>query len=238
MLIYLCEDTKSDLLRLQHYLGAYARQKQIPFQLQTFSSGRDLLSAYREARRQPELIFLDIFMDDSNGMDTAKELRQIGYDGGLIFTTSSMEHAVDSYEVNALFYLHKPYDHEQFELAMERCTPIFRKAQEKFTFRYEREPMSVPYADIVFFETGPSHTVILHAVHGTFSFSGTLSQVNEQFQDNANFLRIGRSFLINLNHVAKNPANDLIMSDGSIVQIPVRSQTSVRAAVAAWQRRL
>ena len=54
-------------------------------------------------------MFLDIYMNGSNGIDTAKELRRSDADCLLIFTTTSTDHALEGFQVRALHYLVKPY---------------------------------------------------------------------------------------------------------------------------------
>ena len=60
MQIYLCDDSESDLLRLQHHLKSYAREKTLSFELVSFASGELLLTTYEKSGEKPELIFLDI----------------------------------------------------------------------------------------------------------------------------------------------------------------------------------
>ena len=236
MLIYICEDSKSDTLRLKHHLDTFSKERQYNFEIVAFSSSETLFADYENTQKQPDLMFLDIYMDGENGMDTAKKLRNMGYEGGIIFTTSSTEYAMDSYEVNALYYLQKPYDHNHFVNAMERCNHILQKTQNSFTFIRKKKEYSIPYADILFFETG-QHTVIVHTTSDTISFPGSLNQIAEVLQHADNFLTVGRSFLINLDHVTGQFQNDLIMSDDSIVQIPVRKKDEVLSAVEQWQKR-
>lgn len=235
MLIYICEDSESDALRLNHHLITFSKEKQYNFDIISFSSGDELVTDFEQSHNWPELLFLDIYMNGKNGIDTARHLRSLGYSGGIIFTTSSTEHAMDSYEVNALYYLQKPYDHSHFINAMERCRHILKNAQQNFTFTLKKKKFSIPYADILFFETG-QHTVILHMISGTVSFPGSLTQITELLCQSDNFVSVGRSFLINLNHVSGRFHNDLLMSDHSIVQIPLRKQDEILAIVERWQQ--
>lgn len=236
MLIYLCEDSASDALRLQHHLRSFSKEYLLDFQISSFDSGITLFKDYSSAFVKPDLMFLDIYMDGKNGMDIAKELRHMGYTNGIIFTTSSTEHAMDSYEVNALYYLQKPYTHQDFINAMDRCWHIFKEAQQTFTFRKKGCTCSIPYSDILFFETGQQHTLLLHTTSGTFPFIGSLNQIASTFCQNNNFLPVGRSFIINLNHVAGRLKNDLVMSDNSIVQIPLRKQEYILSIVEHWKQ--
>lgn len=235
MLIYLCDDSRSDILRLKHYLDTYAGKMNLTFEPVSFSSSEELLDAFQQNRQKPDLIFLDIFMSNLSGMDAARQLRAIHYQGGIIFTTSSTEHAMDSYEVDALYYLQKPYDRRHFENAMMRCGSLLQKAKPRFTFTQKKKEYSIPYTDIVFFETGQSHIVFLHAVSGVYSFRGTLAQIIAFFKGIDCFLPVGRSYFINMDHVTGLTGNDLAMSDGSIAQIPLRKREEILDAVEKWK---
>ncbi len=238
MLIYLCDDSEIDTLRLRHYLDIYASQLKLGFEISSFFSGKELINAFKQACQKPDLMFLDILMPELSGMETARKLRDMHYNGGIIFTTSSTKDAMDSYEVNAIYYLQKPYGRMHFENAMSRCGMLLRKAKPRFTFAHRKKVIAVLYEDIIFFETVPSHNVILHAISGTYSFSGSLTQIAGFFSKTEGFIPVGRSFLINLDHVARWTGNDLVMSDGSIVQVPLRKREKVLEIVAGWQNKL
>lgn len=134
MLIYLCEDSESDALRLKHHLNTYATKHHCNMEILLFSSGEEMIQYYKEEKRYPALLFLDIYMNSQDGVETARILRSLGYKGGIIFTTSSTEHAMASYEVNALYYLQKPYSHTDFLNAMSRCDTLLEESNEVFTF--------------------------------------------------------------------------------------------------------
>ena len=87
-------------------------------ELTYFKSGEDFLRAW-----QPdafELIVLDIFMDKLTGMDVAREIRKTDSDVRIAFGTTSNEFASESYEVNACYYLHKPFDRERVKAMLDR----------------------------------------------------------------------------------------------------------------------
>lgn len=237
MLIYLYEDSENDALRLAHHLDTYSKEKQIPLDTVTFSSWEDLSASYGQALQPPELVLLSMDAEGGRGADTAKKLRDKGYSGGIIFISSAGS-SPDAEKVNALYCLRKPCDYSQFAQAMEQCGDIPRSAKSDFTFLQKKKRISIPYADILFFETGQQHTVILHTAHEAIAFRGTLSQIAEGVHHTDNFLPVGRSFLINLNHVKSRLKNDLIMSDGSIVQVPLRKQEDVLSEVERWQKEI
>ena len=183
MTIYICDDSKSDLLRLNHHLQEYLSHQDQKITIESFQSGEELLRRYEETMEKPSLIFLDIYMDDPDGMSVAHTLREEHYEGGLIFTTSSMEHAMDSYNVDALYYLQKPYDHEDFMNAIRRCTSIFEGTSKQYRINVQGKELQIPLRDILYFETG-RHVTLIHTLTDTISITKVLSEVCEDFEQN------------------------------------------------------
>ena len=107
MNIAIVDDRKTDSDRLVGFIDTYAEQHRLQWgAMDRFSSGEDFLGAFTPGKY--DLIFLDIYMDGITGMETAKRIRQTDHDCRIIFITTSPEFAVESYNVNASFYLLKP----------------------------------------------------------------------------------------------------------------------------------
>ena len=61
---------------------------------------------------KPNILFLDIEMEDINGRDLARDLP---HEVMLIFTTAYAQYALDGFELNAIDFLHKPFSYARFE---------------------------------------------------------------------------------------------------------------------------
>lgn len=227
MTIYICDDSKSDLLRLHHHLQEYLSHLDQQITVEAFQTGKQLLRQYEETVEKPSLIFLDIYMDDLDGMSVAHILREEHYEGGLIFTTSSMEHAMDSYNVDALYYLQKPYDHEDFMNAIRRCTSIFENTSKLYRVTVQGKEVQIPLKDILYFEAG-RHVTLIHTLTDTISVTKVLSGVCEDFEQNPEFIRVGRSYLINRLYVRNVVQTDIEMMNSVLIPIPVRLQREIR----------
>lgn len=237
MLIYICDDSKSDSLRLMHHLSAYENEIGADFSTVAFSSGDEMFSYLKKHREIPDLFFLDIYMEGKDGMEVARELRRQQVTSGIIFTTSSTEHAMDSYEVHALYYLQKPFTHEHFLMAMQRCEALIQTAQKKLSVSVKGKELLIAFSDILYLETG-RHTVIFHTRKETFSVPGSLSRFADAFADTKNFLSCGRSYLVNLDFVEGFLNQDLIMSDNSLIPVPIRKQSETARIVEEYKNSL
>lgn len=230
MEIYICDDSRPDLMRLAHHLKEYILNLDMHVEIRSFFSGESILAAYKRALVKPSLIFLDIYMGNMNGMDVARVLRDDGFSGGIIFTTSSTAHAMDSYNVDALYYLQKPYDHKDFTNAINRCSSIFTEAAKTYTVSIRGKDTALPLKDILFFETG-RHVTLVHTLTDTFSFTRVLTEVREDLKDCPTFLAVGRSYLVNRLYIREVTDTSIVMMNSDEIFIPVRLRDSIQAQI-------
>lgn len=119
--IALVDDRPDDLEKLREYVCRWAEERAVPLvpAPALFQSGEAFLEGFSSGRY--DLVLLDIYMDGMSGMETAQKIREQDAACRLIFTTTTSDFAVDSYEVDASFYLVKPYAYEKLCRAMDRC---------------------------------------------------------------------------------------------------------------------
>ncbi|WP_158795756.1 LytTR family DNA-binding domain-containing protein [Pedobacter sp. L105] len=166
------------------------------------------------AQHHPDFIFLDIQMPKINGFEM---LELVDQPPVVIFTTAFDEYAIKAFEVNAADYLLKPIDQDRFDQAMHKL-PARLKQTELIPELLETAAMSpaqhnrivvktngvikiLPVADIHYFEADDDQ-VKISTTEGNFYKNKTMSFF-EQTLDSDQFIRIHRSYLINLAQVSK-----------------------------------
>jgi DNA-binding LytR/AlgR family response regulator len=115
-----------------------------------------------------QIVFLDINMPNLTGLAMAKIVKK---DIRIIFTTAYSEYAVDSYEVNAIDYLLKPFSFERFAIAVFKAVDSIRLTSnpsaeivpDDKTIYIKSEGMSYPVAlgDIHYCEAMKNHTKVI-----------------------------------------------------------------------------
>lgn len=118
--IAIVDDIRRDAELLAETVEAYMSVHSISCgKAKLFASGEDFLRDFKPAVYN--ILFLDIYMTGMSGMDTAHDIRKLDSECSIIFVTTSPDFAVDSYEVNADYYLLKPVNREQVFRALDRC---------------------------------------------------------------------------------------------------------------------
>lgn len=123
--IAVCDDSFFDREINKLYIEDYMLQKGFETEIQTFSSGTELLNT---DLTQFSLIFLDIYMDGINGIETAKTINKINPGIKIVFCSSSPEFAAESFEVEAYHYFIKPMRRDRFQNLMDE---LFGESEEQ-----------------------------------------------------------------------------------------------------------
>ena len=229
MLIFICDDSKADQLRLVRNINNYAKELQASVTIQIFDSADAMLDNYRKRQDKPAIIFLDIYMDGTNGMDAANELVGLGMENGLVFTTSSEVHALQAFSIGADGYLHKPFTHEEFNRAMKRFRQLFTDSRRFVTAQFNREETHV-YLNSIYFAESAGHSTEFNTSAGLIRSSAPLSSYLPELEGEEGFLVCGRSYIVNINAVRDYDAESGIMKfpDNSTICVPVRLRREVR----------
>ena len=110
--IAICEDSKVDTDLLSQTLAAAANDLLIRARTDYYKNGEELILALKDGASY-DLLLLDIFLEQVNGVDTARSARKYLPHVQIAFLTSSRDYALDAYDLDAIHYLMKPVNREK-----------------------------------------------------------------------------------------------------------------------------
>ncbi len=198
-------------------------------------NGRAAIGAIDEL--QPDLVFLDVRLPDMTGLDV---LSRVKHRPAVIFTTAYDQFAVTAFELAALDYLLKPFGSARFSLAIERARPLLEQRNGPANSDRARETMTqgpvprlfvrdagrivpIRVSTVEWLEACDDY-VVVHTASQRFRVNVTLSELEQRLNPQT-FLRVHRSHVVNLDHVAS-----WTPYDGSRVQITLKSGATIMAS--------
>lgn len=225
MKIAICDDRKEDREHLKEALYRLEKEEKIEFTVLEYESPEDL---YKDctAREDLKIIFLDVYMENILGTDAAKKLRALGYRGSIIFCTSSEDHALDGFRVQADGYLVKPYTYEEFREALARLTELLHNEVKRISFVSERIEYDIPVTDVIMIETSNKGCVV-HTVNEKLFTWTKLKEFVESI-DTDNFYQVGRYSLVNMDAINQVKEDQIILNKNLTVDMPKREITKIK----------
>ncbi len=227
-LIALCDDELAELEKTEKLLSDYEkRHSGLEFIIRRFASADELLYMVEEEDYNPDLIFMDIFMPDNKrssyplGIEAARELRSMNYNGRLVFLTSSKEYALEAFDVDALQYMVKPVSEDKLFLILNSLLKDMEEERKKcILLRIEGRLVRVSLNDIVYCEA-QGKTQSLYLANGTQCvLRMTMTELCDQLSHYQEFVRIGVAFIVNLGYIGSLNAKEIHMDNGMKIYLP------------------
>lgn len=232
--VYLCDDNKFVLDNYKSMLLRIAKEHEAAINVQTFLSGEQLLFYIGDGDARPDIIYLDILMGGDNGIKIAQKLREMNCQAEIIFLTANPEFVFDSFDSAPAHYLLKD------TITKERFCEIFFKtalkaeAKSKALFYCENGSVKkqIPLSQISYFEV-QNRIVTVHYNHTSFDFYAHMEDVERKLGSKT-FVRVHRSFLVQLQYIEQVVKNSLILSTGDTIPVGITYAKPLKTALSQY----
>lgn len=193
-------------------------------ELLKFTDPEQGLEAVRRTR--PAIVFLDIEMENVNGLAIASQLPA---GTCFIFTTAYLDYALDGFELDAVDYLHKPFAYTRFLTAFNKAMRRLGRGDalpadnRSILVKQEYNNVNIPLGEILYIEAMEGYVKIFR-VNGVCTISRMiLKNIGSQLPEGA-FLRIHRSFIVSRSKIRSFNRREIELVNGTT--LPVGRQYS------------
>jgi DNA-binding LytR/AlgR family response regulator len=221
--IAVCDDETQELERSNILLKQYSYEHlQYEIKIYTFSSPLELLT-YISANGGFDVILLDVYMPGILGTEAAQELRDSGDNCQIVFLTTSRDHAIDAFSLNAAHYLVKPYTEEEFIIAVDKALEnLAKKYDSCITVKTVDGISRIPLNTLVYSETD-GHFQRLYLSDGrAIIVRKTSTELFELLEEEPRFYKCGSTYIINMDYIIELSSRNVVFSTG--VKIPILSR--------------
>ena len=180
---------------IERFFASYSEEP-VDYSVLRFTNGDDFLENNSEA---PHIVFMDVEMPGTQGVDVARKLREFDANAVLVFTTKMAQYAAEGYDVDAIGYLVKPFTQEAFDMKMRKALTVVQQAQ--------RRTLSV-MVDVA------RHKVTYHMTDYEVDVWSSLKEVLQLLNDadvSEAFSQINRYTIVNLARVSAVEGDDVVV---------------------------
>lgn len=225
MRLAVVDDMANDRLELIDRLHGYFASRRADAEYVEFSSADELLDSFES--NDFDVIFLDIYMNEINGIEAARRIRDKDARCRLVFVTSSAAHAVESYTVQANFYLTKPLDDSRVNQAMDIvCAELVRDVR-YIEVHVGHVPAKIRLKDILWSECAGERPM-LHLEDRALRLDETVTSIFTQLIEDERFLSCNRNVAVNMDWIASVGDSDFMLQNGEAVPIRQRGRAAVK----------
>lgn len=235
-LIALCDDETEQLHKTEQMLTEYLdSHPEADFRVDCFENADTLLNMIEEEVYLPDLILLDIYMPDKLGVEAARELRRMGNHCRIVFLTTSREHALDAFEVEAVQYLLKPLDAEKLFPLLDKILREMQEERKRYVLlRIEGTVQRVAVDDIIYCEAQGKFQYLHFADGSQCMLRVTMAKLVEMLEPYDEFVRVGVAYLMNMEHIECVSKQEIRMDTGKKIYPPRSAFQAVREKYFAY----
>lgn len=190
-----------------------------------------------------DIFFLDIDFDGKTytGIDIARKIRQFQQQAVVIFVTNFIEYAPEGYEVQAFRYLLKSDMPKKLEQCLLQTIEKLQTDQESMQINISGEILTIPLAEILYIES-QGHLAVIHVSRQggkavkSYRFYSSLGSLEQQLSEKG-FLRIQKSYLVNMRRIKKYQCTEAVLDNGTVLKVSEKTYAEQKKQYLLWKAR-
>lgn len=223
--IAIVEDESYYLDQVSTLIEHWTKKNYCQVNIYGFTSSESFLSSFHT---RYDLIFLDIELGGSNGLNLARRLRSSGYSGAIVFLTSYQEYVFEGYNVKALNYLLKPVNYNMVKSCLDTVNTMVN--DDNYIYRYRDTIIKIPYHEIIYLSSCNHRTEII-TTKRTFRQPGALRNIISYLPPR--FEQCHRTTVVNMQHVIQVTGHNVTLSNYILMPISGTFIENIRRAFVA-----
>ena len=228
--IAICDDEKEFCDSAERMLKLYMEEKAVPYQADVFDVPSDLADMTEKGTIY-DIYLLDIYMPGVTGMSIATELRNRDIKSPIIFLTSSTDHALEAFGVDATHYLLKPYTKDSFYVGMDKAMQsIASHKNDSVILKVDNDYRSILVSKLIYCEAEDKYQRLYLASGERLLVRISGTELYKLLSEFDSFYHCGRAHIINLNHISRVTQSGAVFKNGMQLNLPHTVLAGLRSA--------
>lgn len=223
--VYICEDKPANQDELKTILADYFKHRHIPCLIEAYIYGKALIDDFVCEYIHPDILFINIHLKDGNGIDICKKLRDLNYNGIILFITADKTRAVEAFDVDARGYLLKPFELDKIHATLDRILSA-NHMRSYYTITTRYKIVNILRSQILYIESYKT-TCIIHCTDNIeYTVYKKLSDIQTELDDD-HFLRCHQSYLVNMDYITES-GESFTLTTGDTIPIRRRNIKDIK----------
>lgn len=213
--VFVCDDDQTITDYLKFFI---VKRYGDEMQVLSFNKCADLLSMIEFNERIPDVLIMDVNLQDGNGIQTVKEIQTLHPCIKVIFLTGIIQYATEIFQTDPTYFLTKPINENNLAAAIEKAVKaIGNDRSDSIVIMTNGSEALLHRKDIVYVESR-GRKLVFYINDGTEI--GVYEKMDTmQGQLGSTFVRSHKSFLINMKYIVERNNQEFYLSNGKVLPI-------------------
>ena len=232
MNIIICDDCQEDRVFLNHLLREYEKSSTEQFNIMEYASGIGLCED-KAVISNCQIMFLDINMEEQDGLKTAIKIKELYPDIYIVLVTAYMSYSLEGYKVKASRFLLKDDLEHTIKECMDSLILELHKKDCYVEFSFVEGQIRLQTDDIIYIETA-KHKNVFYAKKQVYTIYKRMDEIEEELAG-FGFVRVHQSFLVNMRYIEKISSYVLRLITGKEISVPKSRYQEVKRMFALYK---
>ena len=232
MNIIICDDCQEDRVFLNNLLREYEKSSTEHFNITEYASGTGLCKD-KEVLSNCQIVFLDINMEEQDGLKTAIKIKELYPDIYIVLVTAYMSYSLEGYKVKASRFLLKDDLEHTIKECMDSLILELHKKDCYVEFSFVEGQIRLQTDDIIYIETA-KHKNVFYAKKQVYTIYKRMDEIEEELAG-FGFVRVHQSFLVNMRYIEKISSYVLRLITGKEISVPKSRYQEVKRMFALYK---
>lgn len=211
----------------------FFREHRLKCEIKTYERAAPVIETIKESQYF-DIFLIDIEMPEMDGMELARQIRQMYDSPYIIFVTSHIEYSIKGYEYGVWRYIIKEEMDKNLPQAYESLIMQAKKKERFYIIKNPKNTFKLMYKDIYYVYKDGKNAVFV-TKDDMWSDRKSLERVMKMLNDPM-FIRCERGNIINIRHIMSMKDNVLVMRNGEELPVSVKSRKRVRDDITRYWR--
>lgn len=233
MRIAIIDDEEIFQMQIKMMIQKLSSELEIDFSIDTFSNGPAFIEAIQSCRY--DIVFMDIYMPDMDGIETATKMRELTERTFLIFMTASDGHYPDAFSLHAFDYVTKPVNIDRINKVLKEVLDHTPMDEAFIKINVGSIEQKVYLRQIVTATTDGHYLDINLDDESQLRVRMTAKEFADCTDNDKRFISINRGIIVNMDAIEDHTDSDVYMCDGTTYPINSRKYASIVQQIKDYQ---
>lgn len=231
MKILICDDEQQYIDKLKTHIEEFMQCRFVSFEIHTANNPQTVV----DSNEVYQLAFLDIQMNELNGISLAKVLKERNSKIVVFFVTSFNDYQDEAMDLRAFRFFEKPFNADRLYSGLEKAMEYIDESYIDFYIYTNNEQKKILVDDVIYVERG-NRQVTLVTTQGNYTTRESFDEWCNILQ-NTFFYKVHKSFIINLHYVTSYKYSEIFIQNNIRIPIASRRQSDFHKFWFAYLRR-
>lgn len=217
--VAICDDNENIVNEIKAMLTECCNDFRIVADIYTYDKGKKLEQSVNQGKCF-DLLYLDIQMEDQDGIQTAKNIRKLDPNVFIIYISGYDRYIEEIFDVSASNFIRKPIKKERFQKTLQEVCEKIKVRSHYFEYVVANRAKKISFHEIVYFESC-GRKIVVHLQNGQAdSFYGKIRDIEKEIDMiKLPFIRVHQSFLVNFEYITNRSRNEIKVVTGDCIPI-------------------